>query len=135
MAKLPRDDIRIGEDEWIPFIPLDGRLQDAAPVDEWLQPLAPLFDRLETHCVAGCCGLLAFDFLAESVDAAAKELDCVGLLPQLEAVAVALGQLPQSVVVSQRLNNYIDKTTFLQLLRYLSVRLASAPVGTKTKRT
>lgn len=135
MAKPPREDIQIGEDEWIPFIALDGRWQDAATVDELLQPLSPLFDRLETHCVAGCCGLLAFDFLAESVDAAARELDCARLLQALETVAAAVGQLPQSVLLSQRLNNYIDKTTFLQLLRYLSLKLAAPPVGTRKKRT
>lgn len=128
MAKPVREDIPIGEDEWIPFVALHGRLQDAATVDELLQPLAPLFDRLETHCVAGCCGLSAFDFRVESVDAAAKELDCARLLPEIETVAAAVGQLPQSVLLSQRLNNYIGKTTFLQLLGYLSARLASVPV-------
>lgn len=133
MAKLPREDIPIGEDEWIPFMPLDGRLQDVAHIDDLLQPLLPLFDRLETHCVAGCCGLLAFDFLAESVDAAARELDCARLLPALAAAATTVEQLPQSVVMCRRLNNYIDKTTFLQLLRYLSARLAASLPGARTQ--
>lgn len=125
MAKRPSEDIPIGDDEWIPFIALDGRHKDAADIDEWLQPLLPLFDRLEIHCVAGCCGLPAFDFGAEAVTAAAASLDRAHLLLALQAAAAGIAQLPQGVVLSRRLNNYVDKTTFLQLLRHLSVSLAS----------
>ncbi|NUA31864.1 DUF6331 family protein [Cupriavidus basilensis] len=50
-------DISIGEDKWIPFIDLQGKYHDAVDIDEWLAPILPLLDWLETECIAGCCGI------------------------------------------------------------------------------
>jgi hypothetical protein len=123
MAKRPSEDIPIGADAWIAFIPIDGRQHAAAEIDDLLVPLFPLFDRLETHCAAGCCGLSAFDFEADAVDTAVRELDPAHLRRALHEVADAIARLPQSVVMSRRLNNYLHRETLLPLLRHLSSRL------------
>ncbi|MEG1055242.1 MAG: DUF6331 family protein, partial [Janthinobacterium sp.] len=70
-----QDDIQIGDDAWIEWISLDGRYEQAIDIDPLLGELWPLICLLETHCVADCCGMDAYDFTREAVNTALLELD------------------------------------------------------------
>jgi len=43
-------------------------------IDPELKALEPMWRALETSCVAGCCGLDAFDFSPENIASAAGHL-------------------------------------------------------------
>ncbi len=58
-------DIQIADDAWIEYIDIEGRYDQATDIDALLDGLWPLICRLETHCVAGCCGMDAYDFTRE----------------------------------------------------------------------
>ncbi|MEM8532220.1 MAG: DUF6331 family protein [Chloroflexota bacterium] len=70
-----KDDILIGPNNWITFISLEGRHSDAVCVDYYLEEVWPFLAKLETLCVAGCCGFDAFDFTTDAVIEALKDED------------------------------------------------------------
>ena len=51
-SKQHRDDLLIGDDKWITFVQHDWANVDWLYIDEIIEPLSPLFDQLEIHCVA-----------------------------------------------------------------------------------
>ena len=112
-------DIRIGDDAWIEFIDLDGRYDRAVDIDGLLGELWPLICRLETHCVAGCCGIDAYDFTREGVATALLELDCAHLHAACAAAKAAVTAAASEVLKSAAMNHFADKRVFLQLLEHL----------------
>ena len=81
--------------------------------------IAPLWDALETLCVAGCCGIDAFDFSAEQLTSARRKLDAAAIRQQLLQLQTELLQALQPVVVSSRLNQYLDRTAAQLLMAHL----------------
>ena len=112
-------DIQIGDDAWIEFIDLDGRYTQAIDIDALLGELWPLICRLETHCVAGCCGMDAYDFTREAVETALLELDRAQLHAACAAARIAVAATASDVLLSNTMNHYADKRVFLQLLDHL----------------
>ena len=112
-------DIQIGDDAWIEFIDLDGRYAQASDIDALLGELWPLICRLETHCVAGCCGMDAYDFTREGVATALLELDRAQLHAACAAARIAVAATASDVLLSNTMNHYADKRVFLQLLEHL----------------
>ena len=112
-------DIQIGDDAWIEFIDLDGRYTQAIDIDALLGELWPLICRLETHCVAGCCGMDAYDFTREAVETALLELDRAQLHAACAAARIAVAATASDVLLSNTMNHYADKRVFLQLLEHL----------------
>ena len=91
MAPKPqKDDLIIGENRWITFVQHDWRNVNRVDVDDILDPLFPLFDRLESDCIAECCGLEAFCFLPEKIAAASSDLD---LNEVREWLSIAIGEI------------------------------------------
>lgn len=91
-------------------------------LDPLLLELQPLWDGLEAHCVAACCGLEAFDF-----DLALTPAQCAAVRRTRAAVEAVEGD----TVTSQRLNVTCPKAEILALLDRLasdSVRIALANV-------
>ena len=73
MSSRPRkNDIRIGDGQWIDFIGIDGRHNEAVEIDHLLTGLFPLWQGLERHCEAACCGFDAFDFSQDSIASAIR---------------------------------------------------------------
>lgn len=120
MKRQSPDDIRIGADEWIPFADITGGRDKARSIDELVEPLWPFFELVELHCVAGCCGLNAFDFSPQAITGAVRQLDRAGLRKKLTAVIDAVDRLPDEVLVSHRLNNFVHRATLLTLLRHMN---------------
>ncbi|MFA6068827.1 hypothetical protein AKG95_13955 [Janthinobacterium lividum] len=112
-------DIQIGDETWIEFISLDGRYDQAIDIDAMLNGLWPLICRLETHCVAGCCGMDAYDFTREGVATALLELDRAHMHAACVAAKAAVTAAASDVLTSTTMNHYADKRVFLQLLEHL----------------
>jgi hypothetical protein len=112
-------DIQIGDDAWIEFIDLDGRYTQASDIDALLGELWPLICRLETHCVAGCCGMDAYDFTRQGVATALLELDRAHLHAACMAAKEAVTAAASDVLTSATMNHFADKGVFLQLIEHL----------------
>ena len=111
--------IQIGDDAWIDFIDLDGRYDQAIDIDALLGELWPLICRLETHCVAGCCGMDAFDFTQAGIAAALLELDRAQLHAACAQARSAVAAAASDVFMSNTMNHMADKRVFLQLLEHI----------------
>ena len=112
-------DIQIGDDAWIEFIDLDGRYDQAIDIDALLGELWQLICRLETHCVAGCCGMDAYDFTRAAIDTALLELDRAQLHAACAQARGAVTAVASDVLTSATMNHFADKRVFLQLLDHL----------------
>ena len=112
-------DIQIADDAWIEYIDIAGRYDQAIDIDALLDGLWPLICRLETHCVAGCCGMDAYDFTREGVATALLELDRAHMHAACAAARIAVAATASDVLLSNTMNHYADKRVFLQLLEHL----------------
>ena len=119
-------DIQIGDETWIEFISLDGRYDQAIDIDAMLNGLWPLICRLETHCVAGCCGMDAYDFTREGIATALLELDRAHMHAACIKARDAVTAATSDVLTSATMNHYADKRVFLQLLEHLDECIVAA---------
>ena len=92
-------------------------------VDELLAPYFGFFRNLEIHCVAGCCGIDAFSFAPADIESASKDFDKKTLTEGMEHVIQELKNRTEKTVVSSRLNNLFDKSTFINLLEHTTAIL------------
>lgn len=113
------NDILIGDDKWIKFIDLNGRYEQSLDIDYLISSLSFLWDTLEQHCVAECCGFNAFDFYPDAIYEATKNMDKEQIRAELERVIESVTELETTVVSSSRLNNLADKSTFISLLLHI----------------
>ena len=125
-----RDDLIIGDDEWITFVQHDWANVEWFYVDDVLEPLSPLFKRLEIECVAECCGLDAFSFTRDDILAVASKLDISQLLRDLNQAINTIESLTSSVLGSEMLNNGIDRGTLLDLLGHIRQTVNTRMDGT-----
>ena len=114
-----RPDIRIGNDEWITYIDTTEGRDQAREADAVLEPLLPFFDSLELYCVAGCCGVHAFDFSAPTIAEPARTFERVALRRSIAEVIAALEALPAGVWISRRMCHFLHTSTLLPLLRHI----------------
>jgi len=123
MSRRPnKDDISIGEDRWITFGDLNRGQARAVPIDPLLLSVMPLLDLLETECVSGCCGVDAFSFWPDVIQNATSQLkpqDRECLVSNLERLQSEVEALQTDTVVSTRMNQYFQKSVFLELLRHI----------------
>jgi len=123
-SKQNRDDLLIGDDKWITFVQHDWANVDWLYIDEIIEPLSPLFDQLEIHCVAECCGLDAISFEPDDILASVEKLDRKSLIDELGHAINQITQLTHDVLGSKRLNNGIDRGTLLELLGHIRDTIA-----------
>ena len=108
---------------------------NAAQVDSIIPKASWFWEPLERHCVAGCCGLDAFDFSPKFVRWVTHQStdkprldnwrhdevgDVAELAGQLRNTADEVAVLPSQVVCSKRMNQYFERTEFVELLRNLA---------------
>ena len=123
MAKRPnKNDISIGKERWIEFGDLANSLPHAVEIDSYLTPIMPFMERLETSCMAECCGIDAFALWPEHIEHALAmltpaELEALG--NAWTSVEHTIEQLPSDTVVSTRMNQYFRKRVFLELLAHI----------------
>ncbi|MRS59997.1 DUF6331 family protein [Larkinella terrae] len=82
-------------------------------------PLSQFWNNLETFCVAGCCGIDAFDFWPEAIVEAIKELYIETLVKQLERIKEEVLHSEAEIIGFRRLNHSFARTSFLVLIDYL----------------
>ena len=114
-----KDDIPIGEDEWIEFINLEGQYDQAVEIDQYLEGLKPLIEKLDTQCLADCCGFDAFDFTRAGIYEALDDMDCDQLLRACVQAQNQIKAIDSNVVVSTRMNNLADRQVLMKLLMHI----------------
>lgn len=126
MTKPHQNDISVGQDQWITFVNVEGRQSTAVDIDPLLTPMNDFLDRLETTCVAGCCGIDAFDLWPEHIQRAAAESGDTALPRKLLELKAFIDENPADCFVSTRLNNYFDRGVLLQVLDHIATHLKNA---------
>lgn len=120
--------IWLGEDNWIEQADLTGRYDSAFDIDPELNTLEPMWQALETSCVAGCCGLDAFDFSPENIASAAGHLSVPEVCADIEALRARLDGSDTDVLLSHRLNNFSERRVFDALLGHLLAHFSTIRV-------
>ena len=111
--------IDLGDGLRIELPPIDIKPGKVLDMDALGPGIAPLWDALETLCVAGCCGIDAFDFSAEQLASARRKLDAAAIQQQLRQLQTELLQAHRPVMVSSRHNQYLERNAALQLIAHL----------------
>jgi hypothetical protein len=113
-------DISIGKDKWIGWIDFDStNASDLFEIDDLLWPTFDFWDKLETQCVTGCCGIDAYSFWEEDIKLAVDKIDKAALIKNLLAAKAEIESTSETIVTSEKLNNLIDKSVFIQLLDHI----------------
>lgn len=113
-------DISIGKDKWIGWIDFDSTNDnDLFEIDDLLRPSFDFWDKLETQCVAGCCGIDAYSFWKEDIKLAVDKMDKADLITNLLSTKTELESRSEAIVTSGKLNNLINKSVFIQLLDHI----------------
>lgn len=118
-------DISIARGRWLRVRPVTADV--GHEIDDVLEESMPIWDALETECVAGCCGIEAFCFWPEGLAQsrrALREVDVVQVLQRLRDV-VAAGN-DDDVLVSTRLNTLFVRASLVELLDVLVAGDASS---------
>jgi len=118
-AKEFPNDIYIGNGEWIKYIDITSRHENAVSIDHILKPLMKILDSLEVRCVAGCCGFSAYDFSVDAVKDAINGLDNDEIRKRIEKCIMDLDLLQCDVIVSERMNNLSEKIVMNELLSHI----------------
>jgi hypothetical protein len=123
MARRPiYNDISIGKNRWIAFGDLADGQARASEIDPNLAPVMPFIKSLETKCVAGCCGIDAFNLWPDEIKKAIAPLDrraVEKLASDLSVVQSEVERLPCDTVLSTQMNQYFRKTVFLEVLTHI----------------
>ena len=121
-----KNDILIADGVWIEVMDLAGCYAQAHEVDPYLHGLWQLLARLETQCVASCCGFDAYDFSCAAVHAAldAPGAEATAWRKALAQATQAVAKAPE-VLVSSTMNNYVDRRALLQLLAHLDSSISA----------
>jgi hypothetical protein len=120
MSTLRPYDISIGKDEWISYVAVGGRLDEAVNIDALLAPMESFWTKLETNSLTGCCGIDAFDLWPEEIQRASKQV-ADHLLPQkLHALRAFVVASDNSDFISMRLNHRFHRSVLLQVLDHVA---------------
>jgi hypothetical protein len=92
-------------------------------VDGLLVSSFEFFDGLEICCMAECCGIGAFSFDPTDIATASKDLDKEKLIEDLEKALKELKNRSEKTIVSSRLNNLFNRSTFIHLLEHITAIL------------
>lgn len=133
-VKRPTNAIATGPDTWIEHLDITGRYHTARAIDHLMADLATMWAALETYCVAGCCGVDAFDFSADAVSASLGKIIAARTCEALEKLRNDLLVLRTDVVSSNTLNMMVDKSEFLALLCHLDKCYRAAIPSNRNKR-
>jgi hypothetical protein len=82
-------------------------------------PLSEFWNKTETVCVAGCCGIDAFNIWSEEIVEAVKDLDIKTLVNQLERIKEQVLNSSANIISYSRLNYNFARMSFLELIDYL----------------
>lgn len=113
------DDVSIGNDEWIPFVDIAGRTENAANLDAFIRPMESFWRSLEVNCVSECCGINAHSFWPKDIWNAVRNCGDAALKAKLTKLRQHVDALSDDCVYSTILNQYFDRTMFSKLLDHV----------------
>lgn len=113
------DDVSIGNGEWIPFVDIVGRIENAANLDAFIRPMESFWRSLEVHCVSECCGINAHGFWPKDIWNAVRKCRDAALTAKLTALRKHVDGISADCVYSEILNQYFDRTMFSKLLDHV----------------
>ncbi len=113
------DDVSIGKEEWIRFVDITGRTENAVDLDSRIRPLETFWRSLEVNCVSECCGINAHSFSPQDIWNAVRHTHDPQLRQKLTALRNHVDSLSADCVVSGILNQYFDRTMFSRLLDHV----------------
>ena len=118
MSKPEPGLIKLGGGKTIRTISSSYSIREAVQIDSLLAASLPLWEALELGCVAECCGLAAFSFLPEDIARAAVACDAE-VLASLAKLESEIAGLSANSLISDRLNQGIERTPLLELLAHI----------------
>jgi hypothetical protein len=119
MKRARKNDIRIGDNKWIEWVSTDGHQNSAVEIDDLIDPMNDFWNRLQTECIAECCGIDAFDLLPGNIKRAAVELSDSTLLEKVNRFRERVETANEQVFVSHQLNSYFHRNVLLQLIDHI----------------
>jgi hypothetical protein len=133
---LAPEPLSIGPDtslELLGFDPVNGAVFELAGTSGPLAGAPPgslvsldiFWDRLETECVAACCGVHAFGWWPGDIARAVHGLNRPDVLAALRRTQEAAQNAGTDIVSYDRLNQLFARASFLQLLNHVLAALAT----------
>lgn len=113
------NDISIGEGLWVKFRDIDEGKEDAFQIDRFMDELSYFWKSIETECVAACCGIDAFCLWPEQIIKNTKHLNYENVVLELKLLRQNVIDAESKIVVSNSLNNYFNKMTFIEMLDHI----------------
>jgi hypothetical protein len=113
------DDVLIGNDDWIRFVDITGRIENAANLDAFIKPMESFWRSLEVNCVSECCGINAHSFLPKDIWNAVRQCRDAALKEKLTRLRQHVDGLSADCVFSPILNQYFDRAMFSRLLDHV----------------
>lgn len=122
------NDILIGYNLWLAWIDITDKYYIAKNIDNLVETeiLKDFWMRLETECVAGCCGLDAFDFTPDAIREVTTYFETAKLREALVTLRDNVECMETQILSSNRLNNLFQRDFFVLLLNHI---LDSIPVS------
>ncbi len=118
-TKRHLDDVSIGKEQWIPFVDVADRTDNAANIDFLIQPMEAFWRSLEVHCVSECCGINAHSFWPKDIWDAVRSCHDNALKAKLSNLRRHVDALSVDCVYSAILNQYFDRAMFSKLLDHV----------------
>ncbi len=112
------DDIKISEEEYIKWIPLESNVI-FINIDNLLANTYDFWDSLSTECVFECCGIKACDFTSDTIIQSIHLFDKIELLKNFNDIILEINLLNTDEVYSNHLNQRFNKNVFLELLQHI----------------
>lgn len=108
-----------GPNAWVVTAPFVPEPKDVLPIDDLLRERWHLWRAMETVCVAGCCGLDAFDFGVDTVRLAVPIDERAAFAGELATIELLITGSGATHVTSKLLNAHLHAWEFVEVLREL----------------
>lgn len=113
------DDVSIGNDEWIRFVDIAGRTDNADILDRLIRSMESFRRSLKVHRVSECCGINAHGFWPQDIWNAVRNCHDSALKTKLTSLRSSAADLSADCVYSQILNQNFDRFVFCRLLDHV----------------
>ncbi len=111
--------IILGDNKWLEWISFDQTLVPTYPIDKIIEPIIYFLERLETVCIAHCCGIDAFSFRENDIIDALKNMNTSDLFNEFDIVKSKISTIRENILMSTFLNQYIHKDVFIRIIEHI----------------
>ncbi len=112
--------IEIGEGLWIKYVDLSSNeYRNAENLDLYLTVNEKFWSLLETNCVAGCCGIDAFDLYPDEITRVASQFPKSSIESELIEAKKNILNSKSTAFCSKRLNWTFEKSVLIELVDHI----------------